>query len=607
MRKLGLWVSVTASLLLCAPMAAKPFAPTKPQRGAQIRLLRPTLVFAGDLPAGVARDTLRLFVDDDDLTEFTAWDEGRLRITCPLPLEPGEHTAKVVVAGAKAEAVATLSFTVVAPGAAAVASGRFTDSVELESTDREGVTLALQPHIDGRLVGPLGNLGYDITLEHQLGFNGDDGDLQDPDAILEFERPGFAASLGTIANPYSFSESEFLGVTAYRRALDAKFGKRSPLSLFSNLADALPTVAGERGFEQQIHGASWQLPIRGDRLRIRLLGLSAEDRKAPTRPSATLSRPENARLLGALVSYRWNEKWETLLELATSDREVDEAGTRTSARDQAWRVELDGSMGDHKLNARLARVGGRFANPADPRLTLDREEAEVRLSRRAKRWNYRVHWRLGSDGLEEGVRSSDEERYSLTLGRKLGRKLGGIDASIDWSQQTITSARANSKQTRVQLRLSRGWKHWRVDLQGVTTDNERSGYGFSSTEQDSIKGSWRWSSEGNWTFRGSLGGAESRRIGRTRETRDLFVESAWRATSGRLRAAFNKERAHPALGPRHSRLAPGRIERLVAEPRTRGHRNQGSDHPHADHRRSAPGEGDLLTAMDLGRALSAPE
>ena len=524
---------LTWALLAAGPAAAAPFAPEAPE--IEVRVNRPTLEFAGELPEGVDRERLRVFVDRDDVTEFAVWSGNRLKVKCPLPLELGEHVVRVIRAGAS-DALATLTVRVAPPGRSALSSGRFSDSLRLEAEDDgDSMSLSLKPHVDGRLEGPHGAVSYDVTLEHELEFEGDDDDLADPDAILQWERPGIAASLGTIASPVVFSDSEFLGITAHRRALDVTFGSRAPVSIFSNVADALPSVAGERGFEQRLGGGTWRLPIPGERLEIRVLGLTVEDRQADDAPVLFFSRPEEAHLFGALVTYRWSDSWTADLEVASSDREVTEGDRRTSQRDRAMRMHVDGSIGEHQIDVRLARVGGRFGNPGDPRLAVDREEAELDLSRRTARWSYRVSWRAGRDGLEDGVERTDEERLAVSLSRRFGE----LSAKLDWSRQVLDSTGADSKQSRSQLTLSRSWKGWHVDLTGGRTDTERQGYALSASEKDSAKLAWRWSDSKRWKLRGSVAHTRLREGTTRRETRDVFVEPGWTSSSGRVRVALH--------------------------------------------------------------------
>ena len=546
-------VAIGFALAGLAEAAAAPFAAVSPAADRELRHRRPTIVFAGDLPDGIERDGLLVFIDADDVTEFAEWEGGKLEVTAPLPLQPGEHLAVVRRppadgAGESREPLAALSFTIASPGALTRSSGRFTDSIELAyDSESEETTLSLRPHIDGAIEGGKTRLSYDVTAEHRFRSDGDDEDFEDPDAVLTLERAGLDARLGTLANVElaggrgrdGLASSEFLGMTAYRRALDLQFGASSPVgrpfSLFSNVADSLPSVRGERSFEQRIGGGSWLLPLPGERVQVRLMSLEVEDRAGKDEPLTALSRPQRASLLGAMVGVRWSETWRTTLEVAASDREVEESGRRTSHRDEALRLEVDGKLRGHRVEARLARLGGRFGNPADPRLAGDREEGALTLSKRGKRWSYRLSWRSAEDGLEDGIESTEEERTGLSLSRRFSR----FEAKAEWKRLTLESASASSEQIRRRLTLGFRGQHLRLDLEAGRTTDERTGYGLAGSDQDNLKLSWRWSRGKRWSLRGSLGGSERVQGQRERETTTFFLEPAWSSPSGHLRAALN--------------------------------------------------------------------
>ncbi|HYX24231.1 MAG TPA: hypothetical protein VFC23_08780 [Thermoanaerobaculia bacterium] len=528
-----------AVLLGAAPAAAQDLTPVAPQPGESVTLLRPAIVFAiPPLPAaaGLDRSQVRLLLDGEDLTEFLSWGREQLRVRPPLPVAAGPHAVEVRRRRADGgeDVIGKVEFQAVPPRRRVLATGHLADAPMSEKPDAKPVSLTVAPHADGALAGAAGEVRYDLTWPHVFAAGAPAG--PPPAALLHYEQGPFLTTAGATQGT-AFEGAKLLGIASGRQILEGRWDGLTlgRLTLLTSLPDAPQGTGGERSFEQALRGASWQAASTG-RLAFRLFGQQVREQgNGDATAASSLSRAEDADLLGMLLGYRLGAGWEGEVEAAWSHRETRELGAAPphGAADTAYRMDLHGTLAGTLVQARFSRIGPRYGDPANPGIVRDREEAGLDLSRTLPRWSYRIYGASSRDGLAAGLPGSRELLGGLALGATLPWE---IRAALAWEQQRVTGGPAPNDNRTATLDLSWTRNRLTLDLQGKDTASDGA---ISRTLVHGWQATTLFSGGGAWSLAGGAGIETRSENGRPTRVSTFSLQPSWAPLAGRLALALD--------------------------------------------------------------------
>jgi len=531
---------VALALVAHAPAAwAQTFTVAGPPAEAEVSVDRPVIVYefaAGSISA-TDRARLRFLLDDVDITEFAVWTTERVTVRAPLAVPDGEHTAAILAAGSSdAATLVTVMFRTVPPRRQSTVDARLSDSSTLELDRQKDDILTIAPHADGTVSSAWGTTRYDVTWTQPVDLQGMGSQaLLAPDFVVQHDRGRWQSAAG-VTEAEALVETQFLGLRTHRRMIETTYDRPAfgRIQAYSNLADAVPGSGGQRSFQQWIQGVAWRPDLRSQRVSLTLLAETVRDRNGRDRTAASFSLAERATLVGAVARITLSRNWTAVSELAAS--RVESGGETTAGRNvaRALRFNLVGSVAGNAIEARVASVGSDFGNPGDPGLKSDRREAEVDLSRRARRWNYRVRASFATDGLDRATRASEETRYRASLGVRLP---SDVRASIEVDRQEVTGDRRDRAQSKMEIRLTRSRSGLRLDLRlGFTETDDR--LRDRTTMVKMARGAIAYSAVDWWSLSAG-GGIESRAVGRSEtQVRSVFIEPVWRLGGPGLQATL---------------------------------------------------------------------
>ena len=525
---------------------------------------RPRIVLQS--PSDMVSESLRFMLDDVDVTEFVETLPRKagvvhFRWRSPVPLEEGEHRVTIFAPGRR-DPLASFTFRRVPPTTGVSSSVVVRDGSTLEWKEDRDTVLDVAPHSDGRLEGRQGRLEWDVTSPHDFNLEGSNPDAGRPDAVLRFESrrrsangPTLRGVLGTVRNPRAFGARRLIRMPSHRQIIGvgAAFGSQE-FHAFSNLGGGLPSAVGERGRGQDLQAASWSGRWLDGRLGLSLLGLDARDR-SDLDTTGLAQRSEQAEVLAVALHAQLSESWLLTGEFAWSERRerTDAAGalaqrriraftgTDTDPRDTAFQLALEGALAGTEFELRARRVDTGFLNPVDPGLQADREEAELRVDRRADRWNIELRALRAEDGTSRATSSNREDLVEM----RGGVEIAGFDLQAHITNDRTDGAGIDAEHDRWTLTLRRNLGGVRLTAQhGVTDVASTSSVGTrvrrreDSTTKSRLSFDWEaWRSDRSRLRLRAGGSSQSRdQLGRaSMETREWFLDPTLELLERRLR------------------------------------------------------------------------
>jgi len=529
--------------------AAAPRATVRaPAPGSTTQLWRPTVAF--DVPDRdrAARARLRVLIDRTDVTEFAAWDATGVRATPPVPLTEGPHVAELIEVrpGAAPGRLARVEFLAVAPRRRTAADLRMSDDGQLEAGTATDGEVSVEPHVDGVVRTAGGETRVDATWDQDIPLGtGFDGEA--PVVTIEHVWGRMTAMAGMTAAGL-VTGSTLLGATSVRPLVGGAFdgGRFGTVSASATGAAALPGAGGDAAEHVWVQQAAWRIGrhgAQGTAAALTVLALAAGQQTGEPGAGESLAgeRRESGGL-GVLASVRLPGAWALTAESSMSYSRVQEAGAASTSRDAAFRVAVAGRAAGHQIEGRLSRVGPMYANLADPGLRSDRREADLEVSRRGTRLEYRMRAQESVDGLDRRVAGATERRLAGALAV---RPAAGVEAGLEMERRTVDARDAARRESRVAARTTIARGALRTDVRGGWTGIADQRTGDASRVQ--VSGVVRWTIAGPVTL--AAGAARDERRGSGPSTFGLVhVEPAWERPGGgwRIAGALAFERTRTA-------------------------------------------------------------
>ncbi len=410
----------------------------EPALGSVVTSDRPSITLAW---SGAAEaDSISLFIDSIDVTAATQFNSAGLSYAPPLPLAPGDHMVLVKLG----EQQVGWSFQVAAPepagagGAPADSQGGSSGVVFKHNYNANGEwsitedggdppdqplnglgTLSAQGDLGGGFVTlrGTGDLSWAGALEDEGGFRQQSRNwLMQPGVV----RPqvGSDGLLG-YASPRFLDQAELLNPGLSRGGVEAKLGSsRLAISYFLSLDDELRgLVSLSTGAEQNVEAAALELPLAGQRLTVRAVGLEVDEKTGEFSPGG------RGELFGIFARYTGPRGLTLLFEGGRGEYEPRPGGFEERAEGPAYRLGLAFARQAFNLTLNARRMDAGFVNPANRGLTPGGRSGRDIV-------DLAFNWGLGRGSLQAQLNHLREPNPALSSGEN--RATGG-NASLSWT------------------------------------------------------------------------------------------------------------------------------------------------------------------------------
>lgn len=255
-----------------------------------------------------------------------------------------------------------------------------------------------------------------------------------------------------IISPTMYTDAHYISAATPRQAVEMTIKSQlGTIGGFTNTNDTALGGGSGINFHQKIEGASYDAPLP-KWAAFRMMWLNAVDTGDPTtvgydsmgnpiilpNPIAPQSTGD---VLGALLKFKFNKKWQWTSEYAISHFNSDTTNpTSTRAFGRAWRTGVTGQVNKLKTSISYREESSNFGNPANPSMTESSQPnlrgANASVTDTTKAGNFGFTYTFLDNNvkpttLDEIKMNTFDESYSKPFGKK---------ASISFeSRQTITT------------------------------------------------------------------------------------------------------------------------------------------------------------------------
>lgn len=385
---------------------------------ARVKGPRPTITInLDDIEGSAAWSSLRLLVDDVDVSPLAVLEDRKLRYTPETPLDYGSHTVTLESMGADGTILTPRNWTFIVP--------------QSEFYDKASATVSIDAEAGGRITGKSGSDEPDWNIQSNVTLNSvvEKGDLK-----VSLEANGWVTEReGAEETDDTFNLNNFLLQIEYRQqrlALGdltvegtelisesiARRGALLDLSLGNTRVGAfMVSSTAETGFDNMtglehsdqrlVGGSVEQILLDRERLVAKGTVITGKNAEPEDYNGGTLAAPGKGQIYSlALAAVPWKEALRLNGEYSYSRYDEDTTDDLGSDAGRAWLIRFAGRMGSYDYGGGYKYLGKDFRSIADVTGVENREEYSIYGTKSFSESNLTANFLYNRDNVEHDSR-----------------------------------------------------------------------------------------------------------------------------------------------------------------------------------------------------------